>query len=204
MLIGLTGPYCSGKNYIASLLEQKGFSVLDVDTLGHEAIRREREAITARFGADILAAGTGEIDRKLLGKKVFGNQRELVALEAIVHPVANALTSEWIAARRGKNCVINAALLHRSVAFERLDAIIIVKAGFLTRLIRARKRDRLPWLDLIKRFRSQNDFSSQYVQHIQNSQKNADKKNSIYIINNTGRNLQKQLDGVVRSLIKEI
>jgi dephospho-CoA kinase len=199
MLIGLTGLYCSGKNYIASLLEKKGFSVLDVDKLGHEAIRREWEAITARFGADILTVETGEIDRKLLGKKVFGRQSEVAALEAIVHPVANALTDEWIAAQEGKNRVINAALLHRSIAFDRLDAIIIVKAEFLTRLIRARKRDRLPWSDLIKRFRNQDDFSAQYLQ------KNADKKRvSIYIINNTGRNLWKQLDDVLRSLVKDI
>jgi dephospho-CoA kinase len=199
MLIGLTGLYCSGKNYIAALLEKKGFAVLDVDALGHEAIRLEREAITARFGTDILIAGTGEIDRKLLGKKVFGKPRELAALEAIVHPAANALTGEWVAAQGERNCVINAALLHRSAAFDRLDAVIIVKAGFLRRLIRAKKRDRLSWIELMKRFRSQNDFSSQYLQ------KNADRKRvGTYIINNTGKNLLKQLDGVVRSLVKDI
>ncbi|MDR1073301.1 MAG: dephospho-CoA kinase [Treponema sp.] len=199
MLIGLTGLYCAGKNYIASLLEEQGFPTLDVDKLGHEAIRRERDAITARFGTDVLGKESGEIDRRLLGEKVFGRPPELAALEAIVHPAANALTSEWIAAQSGKTCVINAALLHKSIAFDRLDVIVIVKAGFATRLIRARKRDRLPWFEVIKRFRCQSGFSSYYLQ------KNADnRKVSIYIINNTaGRNVRKRLDRVVQTFIKD-
>ncbi|MDR2783732.1 MAG: dephospho-CoA kinase [Treponema sp.] len=198
MLIGLTGPYCSGKNYIASLFEEQGLPTLDVDKLGHEAIRRKRDAITAHFGIDVLGK-SGEIDRKVLGEKVFGSPHELAALEAIVHPVANALTGEWIAAQGGQSCVVNAALLHRSIAFDRLNAIVMVKAGFLTRLIRARKRDRLPWLELIKRFRSQRGFSSHYLQ------KNADNKDvNIYIINNTaGKNIRKQLDRVIQAFIKE-
>ncbi|MDR0556930.1 MAG: dephospho-CoA kinase [Treponema sp.] len=199
MLVGLTGLYCSGKNYIASLLEEQGFPALDVDKLGHEAIRRERDAITARFGVDVLGKESGEIDRRLLGEKVFGSPRELAALEAIVHPAANALTSEWIAAQGGQSCVVNAALLHRSIAFDRLDAIVIVKAGFATRLVRAKKRDRLPWLELIKRFRCQSGFSSHYLQ------KNADnRKVDIYIINNSaGRNVRKQLDRVIQAFVKD-
>jgi dephospho-CoA kinase len=199
MLIGLTGLYCAGKNYIASLLEEQGFPTLDVDKLGHEAIRRERDAIIARFGAGVLEKESGEIDRRLLGEKVFGNPRELAALEAIVHPAVNALTSEWIAAQGGQSCVVNAALLHRSIAFDRLDAIVIVKAGFATRLLRARKRDRLPWIELIKRFRRQSGFSSQYLP------KNADnRKVNIYIINNTaGRNVRKRLDRMIRAFVKD-
>ncbi|MDR0375094.1 MAG: dephospho-CoA kinase [Treponema sp.] len=198
MLIGLTGLYCSGKNYIASLLEEKGFPSLDVDKLGHEAIRRERDAIIARFGADVLGKEDGEIDRRLLGEKVFGSPRELAALETIVHPVANALTGEWIAAQGEQTCVVNAALLHKSVAFDRLDAIVIVKAGLVTRLVRARKRDRLPWIELIKRFLRQSGFSSQYLK------KKADnRKVDIYIINNTaGKNVRKQLDYAIRAFCK--
>jgi dephospho-CoA kinase len=72
--------------------------------------------------------------------------------------------------------VINAALLHRSSAFARLDRVILVKAPVLTRLLRARKRDRLPWGCLLKRFKSQREFLSQYFQ------KNSD----IYIVCNRG------------------
>ena len=161
MILGLTGTYCAGKNYIAGFLEKKGLPVLDVDKFGHTAIETEKKAILGRFGSDILKPD-GTIDRKLLGGKVFGNPAELAALEAIIHPAVNKGTDAWIAGMQGKPCVINAALLHRSSAFSNLDAIILVQASFLTRLFRAKKRDHLSWPELFRRLRSQKEFLSQY------------------------------------------
>jgi dephospho-CoA kinase len=192
-IIGLTGTYCAGKNHVAKLLEARGFPVLDVDKLGHKAIETEKEAIRARFGEAVLDAA-GAVDRRLLGAKVFGKSEELAALEAIVHPAANRMTMEWIEAQGGKPCIINAALLHRSAAFPHLDVIIIVKAPMLTRLLRARVRDHLPWIALIKRFRSQRDFISQYFD--KTLEYNAD----IYIVENRGysqRRLETRIDRIL-------
>jgi dephospho-CoA kinase len=160
-IIGLTGPYCAGKNYVAGLLERRGLAVLDVDKLGHQAIAEEKAAIMSRFGPEILGPG-GELDRRRLGTKVFGRPVELAALEAIVHPAANRLTLRWLKERGDRPCVINAALLHRSSAFELLDAVILVRAPLLTRLLRAKMRDKLPWPAIIRRFRSQRGFFSRY------------------------------------------
>jgi dephospho-CoA kinase len=161
-LIGLTGTYCAGKNYVAALLEERGLPVLDVDKLGHEALEAGREAVAARFGGDLLGP-EGKINRRLLGERVFGKPKEMAALEAIVHPEANRLTEKWIAGQEGGTCVINAALLHRSTAFDRLDFIILVRAPLLIRLLRARKRDHLSWFSLLKRFGSQTQFIPQYL-----------------------------------------
>jgi len=160
-LIGLTGLYCAGKNHVALLLEQRGLPVLDADKLGHAVIEMEKECLLSRFGAEILGEG-GLVDRKRLGAKVFGRPGELAALENIIHPRVNRETLEWIKTRKEKACVINAALLHRSSAFNELDAVIVVEASFLIRLLRARRRDHLPLSQLVKRFRSQSDFDTQY------------------------------------------
>jgi len=160
-IIGLTGTYCAGKNHVSSLLEAQGLPSLDLDKLGHQVIETEKEQLINHFGVDILAPG-GVIDRKRLGEKVFGNPEKLAALENIVHPAVNRETLSWIKMRNEKACVINAALLHRSSAYELLDAVIIVEAPLIVRLLRARKRDHLPWPALIRRFRSQSDFHSQY------------------------------------------
>ena len=161
MLIGLTGLYCAGKNHVAALLERRGLAVLDVDRLGHLAIENQKAAIVARFGEGILG-GDGSVNRKTLGEQVFGKPEEMAALEAVVHPEANRLTMEWIAAHTGQNCVINAALLHKSAVFPQLGCIILVSAPLLTRLARARSRDRLPWAVIVRRFLSQRRFSAQY------------------------------------------
>jgi dephospho-CoA kinase len=161
MLIGLTGLYCAGKNFIASLLEKRGVPVLDVDKLGYRAIDDERGAILARFGSGVLD-GKGLVNRRFLGERVFGKPEELAALEAIVHPAVNRLTDAWITEQKGNTCAINAALLHKSSVFGKLDRIILVEAPLLVRLFRAKKRDRLPWSVIIRRFRSQKSFVSQY------------------------------------------
>ena len=160
-LIGLTGTYCAGKNHVANLLEQRLIPALDLDKLGHGIIEAEKERLLARFGGDILGSD-GLIDRKRLANKVFGKPEELAALEDMIHPGVNRETLVWINSRKEQICVINAALLHRSSVFDALDAVIIVEAPFLVRLLRARKRDRLPWVSLLKRFGSQRKFNSQY------------------------------------------
>ena len=164
-VIGLTGNYCAGKNHVALLLEQCHIPVLDVDKLGHQAIETEKERLLIRFGEGILGSD-GLIDRKRLENKVFGRQKELEALEEIIHPAVNRETIAWINARQETSCVINAALLHRSSAFEMLDAVIIVEAPFFVRLLRAKKRDRLPWTALLKRFKSQKKFKAQLFKKI--------------------------------------
>ena len=160
-IIGLTGPYCAGKNHIAGLLENRGLAVLDLDRLGHRAIEEEGAAILDRFGPSVLDE-KGAIDRRRLGERVFGKPEELRALEAIVHPAVDRMIGEWMGSRKGP-WVLNAAVLHRSAYFSRLGCLILVEAPLLTRLLRARRRDHLSWASLLKRFISQRHFASQYL-----------------------------------------
>jgi dephospho-CoA kinase len=194
-LIGLTGTYCAGKNFIAAILKDRGIPALDVDRLGHEAVEAERETIVARFGGDILAPD-GRIDRRLLGGKVFGKPEEMAALEAIVHPAANRLTDGWIAKQNGA-CVINAAVLHKSSAFSRLDFIILVEAPFLIRLLRARKRDHLPWLVLLKRFSSQRNFIPQYLKGKADIYRVDNREYSLHGSRRFRRNLENRIDSIL-------
>jgi dephospho-CoA kinase len=198
-VIGLTGPYCAGKNYVAGFLAARGLPVLDLDRLGHRVLEEEKDALEARFGPGVLDR-EGGVNRRLLGERVFGNPGELAALEGIVHPAVNRRTGEWIAAQGGRPCVINAALLHRSSAFAGLTGIILVRAPLLTRLLRARKRDKLPWGELFRRFHSQKNFLAQYLRE----------KADIYIVPNRGcagfcsrffrRNLENRINRILSQM----
>ena len=201
MLIGLAGSYCAGKNHVAAILSSRGLPVLDVDKLGHICLEGQKADVFARFGEDVKAPD-GSVNRKALGAKVFGNKTEMAALEAIVHPEANRMTLEWIAAMGGlaaeedrQTCVINAAMLHKSAVFEWLDCIILVRAPWLVRLLRARRRDRLPWIDLLRRLSSQRKFTSQYLAG------NAD----TYIVENPGiGKLGRRIDEILEKLKPDI
>jgi len=201
MIIGLTGAYCAGKNHVAAILEKRGLPVIDVDKLGHQVLETEKEVIFAKFGND-LRKTDGTLDRRLLGQRIYGNPEKLAELEAIVHPKANQLTEEWIAGRDragDKVYVINAALLHRSTIFQKLDCVIIVNAPFFTRLFRAKQRDRLTWSQILKRFASQKDFNSQYLSI----------KAEIYKVENFGltrrslsnpQKLERQIDTIIEGM----
>jgi dephospho-CoA kinase len=154
--------YCAGKNHVAALLQNRGLPVLDLDALGHSVIETKKTEIFARFG-DHIRNPDGSVNRRQLGAEIFGRKDELAALEGIVHPEVDRLTEQWIMAQNGKNCVLNAALLHRSRFFRQLDSIIIVRAPWPVRLIRAKRRDKLPWPALFKRFSSQKHFNAQYL-----------------------------------------
>jgi len=173
MLIGLTGAYCAGKNHVGKLIEKRGFTVLDVDKLGHVAIRESKDLLVRRFGKDILQLD-GEVDRKALGALVFSKPKKLRNLEEIVHPIVNRMTEEWVMKNVGSNLAINAALLHRSSVIDRLDFILLVRAPLLVRLLRAKKRDKLPIIHILKRFASQKNFASQYLE----------KETDIYTVDN--------------------
>jgi dephospho-CoA kinase len=160
-VIGLTGQYCAGKNHVASLLEQRGIEVLDVDKLGHRALEEEKTAILALCGNSILAAD-GTIDRKALGNRVFASSALLKGLETIIHPAVNRMTDAWIEERKHRQIAINAALLHKSTAANSLSFVLLVRAPWAVRLLRAMRRDKATLGAALRRIRSQKNFSSQY------------------------------------------
>ena len=86
MVVGLTGKYCAGKNEAARVFAERGFRVVDVDRLGHQALEASRDEIAARFGPGVMDPHGG-VDRKKLGKLVFGDRKKLRDLEDIVHPL---------------------------------------------------------------------------------------------------------------------
>jgi dephospho-CoA kinase len=87
-VIGLTGGIGSGKSTAAQYLKSLGATVIDLDKVGHEILKKDgpvyKETLSI-FGANILAAD-GEIDRTKLGKLVFGNPGALKKLNDITHP----------------------------------------------------------------------------------------------------------------------
>lgn len=152
MILGLTGGYCAGKNAAAALLEARGWTAVDVDRLGHEALAAEAGAVAARFGPGVLAAD-GRVDRRALGAIVFASRKALADLEAIVHPRMFALLDERLAslgAAGGRACV-NAAILYKMPVLARCDLVVEVRAGLAARIRRGRARDGLAPLAVLGR-----------------------------------------------------
>lgn len=165
MLLGLTGGYCAGKNAVAAILERQGWICIDVDRLGHEAVDMARDAIVERFGSVVLGP-EGRIDRKVVARIVFSDPAALADQEAIIHPIATRLMEECVAkaeaeaqaAGREPITCVNAALLYRTAMASRCDAIFEVRSPLLSRIGRAKARDRVGTKLALQRMSRQRSF----------------------------------------------
>jgi dephospho-CoA kinase len=90
----LTGGIGSGKSAVASLLQQRGATIIDADRVGHSVLAPDGAAfrsVSARWPGVVI---DGEIDRPRLGAIVFSQPEQLTELEALTHPaIAEALLS---------------------------------------------------------------------------------------------------------------
>jgi len=141
LLVGLTGNIASGKSTVAQLLSERGATIIDADVLARRAVERGTqafEAIVRRWGTSVLAPD-GHLDRGALRRAVFGNPRELEALNEIVHPEVERLRLHRIeeARARGDRIVVcDIPLLFEKKMVELFDRIVLVDAPRPLRLER--------------------------------------------------------------------
>ncbi len=174
MLIGIAGKTGSGKNHVASMLEERGWRTLDLDLTGHEVLESLAEEIEEQLGPGLLNL-SGRIDRKILGSLVFSNPEKLNILEKLTYPWIEEKVLEWLDSDPDTPAAIHAINLHKTDLQNKLDAIIWVKAPKYIRKKRVINRDTKPWKELKGRFRSQNRlnpklfFSDAEIYSVRNS-----------------------------------
>ncbi len=133
-VIGLTGGIASGKSLVSQRLAELGALVLDADKLGHESYRAGTETfreIVAAFGEDVVGAD-GEVDRRALAAKVFGDPEQRQRLESIVWPAIRRLAGERIEALRAGGTpvvVLEAAVLIEADWIPLVDEVWLVIAS---------------------------------------------------------------------------
>jgi len=161
MIIGLTGGIASGKSTAARYLSENGAFVMDGDVLGHRAYEPNTAAfaqIAETFGSEVVGAD-GQIDRKALGGKVFGNPNALKQLTDILYPEIRRMFSEWIETAQADNpnalLVMDAAVLLEAGWEDLADETWVVIVDPDTAVDRAVARDGLDEAAVRKRIASQ-------------------------------------------------
>ncbi|MDQ6725371.1 MAG: dephospho-CoA kinase [Actinomycetota bacterium] len=100
LVVGLTGGIGSGKSTVAALLEAKGATVIDADSLAREVVAPGTPgfgAVVARFGGGVVGPDGG-LDRQALADVVFSDPNALTDLNAIVHPAVRSAIDHRLAA----------------------------------------------------------------------------------------------------------
>ncbi len=92
--IALTGGIASGKTTASKILELLGYHVVCADSIAHKVLEENADEIIQTFGQEIIYnpleskqdSGTMRINRKALGRIVFGDTNKRKILESITHP----------------------------------------------------------------------------------------------------------------------
>ncbi len=129
MTVAVTGPFASGKSTFVDMLGELGAETVSADEIVHDLLAENKETITRvvkRFGEDVL--GERGVDRRALGRKVFGNPEALQDLEDILHPLVRRETDRRIEDSGANLVVAEIPLLFeggRSGAFDYTVAVTV-------------------------------------------------------------------------------
>ena len=126
--IAVTGPFASGKSTLVRLLgELPGAETASADEIVHHLLKNDRQTISRiveRFGEDVR--GSEGIDRKALGREVFGETGELRGLEEILHRLVREETDRRIDASMAELFVVEIPLLFETGRGEDFDFTVAV------------------------------------------------------------------------------
>ncbi|NKF22944.1 dephospho-CoA kinase [Solimonas marina] len=143
MRIGLTGGIASGKSLVQAAFETLGVPVLDADQVSRDVVMPGSDAlaeIAQTFGAEFLL-DNGELNRRRLREKVFGDAGALRQLEAITHPRIRARMREWLAAQTAPYCMLSVAILVEAKMHDLVDRVLVVDAPESLQIARLIQRD---------------------------------------------------------------
>jgi len=178
VIIGLAGGIGTGKSEVSRILKELGAIVLDADRYGHEVYLPNTDGlreIVATFGEDVLLP-TGEVDRRALGGKVFGNPEAMAKLNAIAWPrirqkMIDGITEQKLA--DAQVVVLDAAVLIEAEWTDLADEVWISAA---------------PEAAVIQRLKDRNNLTEEQVRARMSSQMPTEEKAKYadVIVNNDG------------------
>ena len=157
--VGITGGIGSGKSLVCSVLEACGVPVYYADSEARRLMNADsslREAIKDLLGEN--AYRDGELDRQMVGERVFGDSGLLEKLNALVHPVVGDDFHTWCTRWEGVSYVVEeAAILFESGASRHLDMSVLVYAPSQLRIKRVMERDGASRREVEQRMQMQMD-----------------------------------------------
>jgi dephospho-CoA kinase len=143
VILGVTGSIGMGKTWAADVLRRFGVPVHDSDAEVHRLLREDRAVIAAVQSAFPGVTRDGTIDRREMGRRVFGDEAALSRLESILHPRVKATASQFLQrARRERRPVaaLDVPLLFETGGQARCDDVIVVSAPSFVQIARVLRR----------------------------------------------------------------
>ena len=190
LIIGITGSIACGKSLVSNYLQEKGYTIIDADKIGHTALENDevKKQLVNKFGKSILK--DNEVNRVTLGKLVFENNENLKELNNIIHPQIRKNISEQIQVHKNEKLVfVDVPLLFEAKFDDLVEKIIVISLDEKIQLERLMNRNSLSKEEALQRIKSQIP--------VREKEKLGD-----YVVDNsfTQENTYKQVDRILEKL----
>lgn len=162
--IAITGGIASGKSTFCNIIKERGLPFVDCDALvhaGYEPGHVLYEAVVGQFGSGILGLN-GEVDRKLLGARVFNHPKERHLLDQLTHPIIRNLIADALETYevQGEKLVfVDVPLLFETNMANDFDASILIDTDECLQLKRLMARNQLTESEALSRMAAQMPLS---------------------------------------------
>lgn len=156
LIIGITGSIACGKSLVSNYLQEKGYTIIDADKIGHMALENDevKKQLVNKFGKSILK--DNEVNRVTLGKLVFEKNENLKELNNIIHPQIRKNISEQIQMHKNEKLVfVDVPLLFEAKFDDLVEKIIVISLDEKIQLERLMNRNSLSKEEALQRIKSQ-------------------------------------------------
>ena len=173
--VGLTGGIGSGKTTVAKIFKQFGVPVYFSDDRAKDLMLNNkflRESLISLFGDKVII--NGFLNRSYIASKVFSNPKELIKLNALVHPFVQKDFDVWSASQTSNYVLKEAAILFETGADKLLDKVVLVESPEDLKVSRIMFRDGMAEEEVFKRMSKQWSDSQKRINAdhiIQNNEK---------------------------------
>ncbi|ACZ11109.1 dephospho-CoA kinase [Sulfurospirillum deleyianum] len=125
--IVLTGSIGTGKSTVSKMLQERGFELIDADTISKEILPLHVKEVRALFGEGVVV--NEAIDRKALGAIIFNDKEEREKLNALMRPLIREeiLKRSEVLEQKGKPYIIDIPLYYESEGYD-CKLVVVVYA----------------------------------------------------------------------------
>ena len=177
--VGITGGIGAGKSLVANIFRTLNIPVYDADVMAKKLMNEHpdlKKSIEIAFGPESF--DQGHLNRPYLANKIFNDEKNLMKMNDLVHPVVINEYKSWLRHHAHQPYTIKeAALLFEAGSYKDLDKIILVIAPKAVRIQRILMRDQ---------HRTQSDIENIMARQMSDTQK---KELCDYIIINDERKM---------------
>ena len=141
--VGITGGIGSGKTALTDWLATRGIVIVDADLAARVVVEPGQPAlaeIAETFGEEFLLPD-GQLDRAALRQRVFADENQRKALEAITHPRIRDELARQMSETDSPYVVLSSPLLLESGQSEMVDVSVVVDVPEAVQIERTMARD---------------------------------------------------------------